>query len=183
MTGNDRSTEAIRDEVTVVHSCPANDPRGLINQPAYDKTVGGVRHDHGRVQVNNLDTRAIGSSQDTLTICEPVRIIGQNAQRARRLGRACIQTKPQSVTREYGDGWIVGRIDHVHPHPQNFGIKRNVILQCGGWQPYFGLNFSHLNPPSSCQINSGGMGDAIHHGGRAPGNVNICRLARGSKYG
>ena len=79
MAGDNHTPEPIRYQVTLVHACPPDDPRGLILEPAHDKGVHCVRHPQGRVQFFDLNSGSVRGDEVALTIRKSLRIVGENA--------------------------------------------------------------------------------------------------------
>ena len=108
----------------------------------------GCGQDQGRVQLVNRHVGAAWGGQRPFAPRQRVRRVGQDAQMAG--GRLCrlVKPHPQPMTGKDRDRWIVGGIDHVHPHPQNLGEEGQILAQVGRRQQHFGTNFGHCGFPS-----------------------------------
>jgi len=140
--------QAGRHQIPVFHPGAANDPGGLIGEPAHDKGMSGVGKDQRRVQFIDLDPRAVWGNKHPFAICEFIRRIGQDAQGAGAFRRAFFDPHPQPVTGKDRNLRIVSRIDHVQTHLERPGEEGQILGKIVGGQSHFGARFHHRGPIS-----------------------------------
>ena len=147
MRGNDRPAKPRGDQVAVLHPRPPDNPGRLIGQPPHHKGMLRRRQHQGRVQHINLHPRAIGRGQHPRAARKSIRVIGQYPQGGRGLGSPLLHPHPQPMPRKHRHLGVIRRIDHIQPHSERFGEKRQVVAQLLRRQAYFCTNVRHRSSP------------------------------------
>jgi len=109
----------------------------------------GFGQNQCRIEFVKLDPRAAGACQLALSTSECVDLVGQNSELSGRGLKRRVKPHAQPVARKNSDLRIVGRIDHIKPHLQNFAEETQVLPQVTGWQAYFGADrgiICHVGP-------------------------------------
>ncbi len=116
-----------------MHTGPANHPWGLINKPAHNIAMLGLRHMQGWIMLGDLDHHAIWRGYRLLTIGDCCRVICLQTQAwARRVGRtARIQSQPHTMARQHRHRRIIGRINLLQAEAERLCEKGKIITNIG----------------------------------------------------
>ena len=147
VTGDDRPTQPAWDKIPVVHPGTPDDPGRLIGQSPHNESMLGRRQHNRGIPLGDLDPAAAGRTQVALATGETVRIVAQNSDQTVTGPSRSVHTNPYPMAGKHGNVWVVRRVDHVHPHPQNLGKERNICAQIRSWQLNLSFYILHLCPP------------------------------------
>jgi len=140
---DDRTAQAVGDQVAILHAGTADDPGGLIGEAAHHEAVLRRRQDEGWVQVVDLDPGAVRRGQFAGAAGEGLGVSGADADGAGRFGGVLFDTQAQAVTGEHRYLRVVGGIDRIQPHAQRAGKEWDIVAQFRGGQAYLGEGFGH----------------------------------------
>jgi hypothetical protein len=117
-----------------MHTCTPNNPRCLVRQsPDYER-VNYLGHDKRLVQRLNRDLRPTGGGKSALSIRKAFNIRGADQQLPYASIKARIKAHRQTMARKHSNSRVIGRINHIHAHPQHIVKKSNIATQIVRWQ-------------------------------------------------
>ena len=83
---------------------------------------------------------------------------------------------------KHGDGGIIGRVDHIHPHSQGFGEEGNIVAEFLRGQADFSASPAHFRPLEQ-NLERGAGGREMQAVRRGAGRCDFgCGLARKLPY-
>ena len=107
-----------------------------------------ARDGRGGVARLDLDMRPAGRCQRARPVGKRIRVFGHDPDAPRRTACLHIQPHRKAMPGKHRHPRIIGRTDHVHPHPQPLGEKRDTPSHPRTRQHHFAPQPRHAYPPS-----------------------------------